>query len=110
MPHRRSNRLAIVICTGAFAFSSLSLQGCITRCTTDACRADARISAAVRAQFNQHADLGGANEISVQTVDRVVYLHGLVSTPLVRETAESVAMSVDGVDRVVNEIGLDNNH
>jgi len=48
------------------------------------------------------------NLIDVQTLDRVVYLYGLVDTDLERQLAESVARTAPGVVRVVDSIGLNN--
>jgi osmotically-inducible protein OsmY len=95
---------------GVSALLSILLLGCASmRCGSAACRADARITADVQALFSQHTSLQTPNEIEIQTVDRVVYLRGLVSTPYERELAEAVARQAQGAARVVNLIGVDNN-
>jgi osmotically-inducible protein OsmY len=78
-------------------------------CTSAACGTDARITAAVQSLFSQHAALETPNDLEIQTVHRVVYLRGLVSTPYVSELAEAVARQAQGAVRVVNLIGVDNN-
>jgi osmotically-inducible protein OsmY len=50
--------------------------------------------------------LEAPNQLNVQTINRVVYLNGLVATGLQRWDAESVASQVQGVDKVVNSIGV----
>jgi osmotically-inducible protein OsmY len=50
--------------------------------------------------------LGAPNSIQVQTLDHVVYLNGLVSTGMDSQTAESVALEVPDVSRVVNSVAV----
>jgi osmotically-inducible protein OsmY len=52
--------------------------------------------------------LEAPNLIRVQTLDHVVYLSGLVDTPLERQMAEAVALRATGVVRVVNSIAVNN--
>jgi osmotically-inducible protein OsmY len=104
MTMRNGNPLVLAfILLGAGA-----LQGCVSssQCTSDACQADAKISAAVRAKLKEHPELGAPNTVYVQTRDGVVYLTGQVATDLQRETAESAAGQAAGVVRVVNSIAL----
>jgi len=49
--------------------------------------------------------LGPPNSISVQTLNHVVYLNGLVSVGNM-STAQSVAQGVKGVARVENKIAV----
>jgi osmotically-inducible protein OsmY len=79
------------------------------RCLSAACRADAHINAEVQALFREHAALETPSDIDIQTVGRVVYLRGLVSTPYERELAEEVARQAQGAAGVVNLIAVDNN-
>jgi osmotically-inducible protein OsmY len=44
------------------------------------------------------------NAITVQTLDRVVYLYGVVSSSLEIGTAESIARKVPNVKGVVNSV------
>jgi osmotically-inducible protein OsmY len=67
---------------------------------------DRAITADVETRFGQHAVLEAPNQLNVQTINRVVYLNGLVATGLQRWDAESVASQVQGVDKVVNSIGV----
>jgi osmotically-inducible protein OsmY len=95
----------------AFAFALIltgALPGCATynKCGIDGCRGDAKITANVEAQFDQHPELGGPNSIHVQTLDHVVYLSGLVSAGIESRTAESVALEVPDVSRVVNSVAV----
>jgi osmotically-inducible protein OsmY len=93
-----------VILTGA-------LFGCAVyrKCGFDGCPGDANISAEVRSLFEQHAELQPPNLLDVQTLDRVVYLYGVVDTDFERGMAESVALQAPGVARVVNSIGISGN-
>jgi osmotically-inducible protein OsmY len=95
--------LALVL-TGA-------LSGCAVygKCGFAGCPGDAKITAEVRALFNQYPVLEPPNLINVQTLDHVVYLYGLVDTDLESEIAESVARQAPGVAKVVNSIGISGN-
>jgi BON domain len=67
---------------------------------------DRAITADVETRFGQNAVLEAPNQLNVQTINRVVYLNGLVATGLQRWDAESVAGQAQGVDKVVNSIGV----
>ena len=69
---------------------------------------DAKISAEVRALYEQNGARGAPDVISVQTQGGVVYLRGLVSTPYEIEEAGSLAARVPGALRVRNLLSLDN--
>jgi osmotically-inducible protein OsmY len=60
----------------------------------------------VRTIFDQHPDLGPPAVIQVQTLNRIVYLNGLVDNGLERDTAASLAGRVPGVARVENNIAV----
>ena len=81
-----------------------ALSGCATfnKCGFQGCPGDAKITADVKALFDRHPELG--TSIDVQTLDHVVYLYGLVDTPLESEIANSVALEAPGVARVVSSI------
>jgi osmotically-inducible protein OsmY len=79
------------------------------RCGFHGCPGDAKITSDVRVLFGQHPALEPPNLLRVQTVDRVVYLYGLVDTDLERQLAESVAHEAPGVAHVVNSIGISGN-
>jgi hypothetical protein len=97
------------LCVLAFALSlTLALSACALYDTaaqgsSHGSPGDAKITAEIRSQFNQHLDLE-SNAITVQTLDHVVYLHGLVSSGLEIDKAESIARQVPGVTRVVSSI------
>jgi osmotically-inducible protein OsmY len=92
----------------AVAAALLSVAGCasLERCGTEGCPDDRRITAHVRALFDQHPTLEAPNLVTVQTVDQVVYLQGLVDTPYQQQLAAYLAGQTAGVTRVVNLIGL----
>jgi osmotically-inducible protein OsmY len=74
------------------------------KCGFDGCPGDAKITAEVRVLFNQYPALKPPNLLYVQTLDQVVYLTGQVNTDTERDLAQSVALHVVGVTRVVNSI------
>jgi osmotically-inducible protein OsmY len=84
------------------------LSGCATfeKSGFKGCPGDAQITAEVKALFDKHPALG--TSIDVQTRDHVVYLYGLVDSPLESEVAESVALEAPGVTRVVSTIAYRN--
>ena len=84
------------------------LAGCASfgKCGPGECSGDAKITAEVRALFAQSSSLGGPNHISVQTVRGVVYLRGVVSTPLQIEEAGSIAEQAAGVTDVQNMLTI----
>jgi hypothetical protein len=67
---------------------------------------DQRITADVQTRFEQHAELEAPNLLRVQTINRIVYLNGTVSTGVQRADAESVANEAVGVAKVVNSIAV----
>jgi len=86
------------------------LTGCAAyrECGLHGCAGDLDITSSVRALFRQHAVLEAPTLINVQTLNHVVYLYGMVDTDLQRRLAESIALTVPGVVKVVNAIGLTN--
>jgi osmotically-inducible protein OsmY len=88
------------------------LAGCASfgKCGLRECSADARISAEVRTLLAQSPSLGGTNQITVQTVQGVVYLRGLVSTPFQIAEAGNIAAQAHGVTDVQNLLSIDNSH
>ncbi len=95
---------------GVALILSGALIGCAAyrKCGLDGCPGDAKITAEVSTLLDQHPELGGSNSLQVQTLDREVYLNGLVDTPLQRQMAESIALQAPGVARVVNMIAVNN--
>jgi osmotically-inducible protein OsmY len=94
---------------GALLFAG-AVSGCATieKCGSEECAGDQRIAGHVEAMLEQHPDLG-PNLLTVETVNRVVYLNGQLTTDLQSGTAESVAQNVRGVKKVVNNISVNNN-
>lgn len=96
---------------GACAFILMvsgDLCGCAVydayrKCGLRGCPGDANITAEVRAQLHQSSFLE-PYAIRVQTLDRVVFLEGVVTSGLEIDTADSIARNVPGVARVVNSI------
>jgi osmotically-inducible protein OsmY len=84
------------------------LPGCAAerKCEAGDCPDDAKITANVRAQINQHSDVGPTDSVQVRTLDHVVYLSGEVSQGLMKQTAEDVARHTPGVTKVVNDIAI----
>jgi osmotically-inducible protein OsmY len=92
-----------------FLFSLLSaLAGCSSygKCASSACGGDAAITKNVQTLLDQHSELGAPHSIEVQTIDRVVYLNGLVNDGVERGIAESVALQTPGVLKIVNSIAV----
>jgi hypothetical protein len=93
--------------SSAFILTGI-MAGCATygKCGIGGCADDAKMTANVRELINQQPQLGAPNSIQVQTVDRVVYLNGMVSEGLQSREAESVAVEAPGVTGVVNLIAV----
>jgi osmotically-inducible protein OsmY len=100
----RMRAATLFICLAAL------LAGCATfgKCGPHECSADAKITAGVRTLLAQSTSLSAPNQISVQTVQGVVYLRGLVSTPYQIEEAGSIAEQAAGVTSVQNLLTIDN--
>jgi osmotically-inducible protein OsmY len=100
-----STRIFTVI-AGSLLLSNL--YGCATfdRCGSAGCTQDAKTTASVEAQFREHADLSPPNSLNVQTLNHVVYLSGLVSSGLQRDSAEEVAREASDGARIVDTISV----
>jgi osmotically-inducible protein OsmY len=85
-----------------------ALPGCAVyeKCGFSGCPGDANISADVRTLLNQHPGTAAPGAVSVQTLDGVVYLYGVVDTELMREQAGEIALQAAHVKKVVNSIGV----
>ncbi|MGO9945802.1 MAG: BON domain-containing protein [Steroidobacteraceae bacterium] len=85
-----------------------ALPGCAVyeKCGFGGCPGDAKISADVRALLSQHPGAAAPGAVSVQTLDGVVYLYGVVDTDLMREQAGEIALQAPHVKKVVNSIGV----
>ena len=88
-----------------------ALPACATyeKCGLSGCPGDAQITAAVIALLDQHPGAAGSpGAVSVQTLNGVVYLYGVVDTDLMREDAERIALQAPNVKKVVNSLGVQN--
>lgn len=93
----------LLLCT----LPACAIHSVYKRCGFQGCAGDAQITAEVRTRFGQYPSLQAPNAIRVQTLDRVVYLYGLVDSDTERLLADSLAREAPGVRRVVDAIGLD---
>ncbi len=84
------------------------LPGCaeIEKCGLEGCASDQKITTNVEAQLSRHPDLGPAGAITVQTLNHVVYLYGMVADGLEKSAAESIARQVPGVTGVESSISV----
>ena len=99
---------SFVLAFGFFLANALAGCAAYEKCGFQGCPGDAKISAEVQALIGQHPALQPPNLIYVQTLDRVVYLNGMVDTSTERLLAESVAQAAPGVRRVVDSIAESN--
>ena len=97
---------------GALAILLLSamLSGCATyaKCGFAGCAGDAEITAAVKAEIDNHPDFGPVGNFNVKTLDGVVYISGKVDTDLQKQAVEDVLATVPNVKRVVNSVYTNN--
>jgi len=86
-----------------------ALAGCATyeKCGLEGCAGDRQISAQVEALLNTHPELGPPGSISVETLNGVVYLDGLVHGGLEKRSVDSIVRQASGVKRVVNGISVE---
>ena len=92
--------------TAVILTANLAACAVYRKCGFAGCPGDAQITAEVTSLFYQYPALEPPNLVSVQTLDRVVYLTGQVNTETERKLAESLASHAAGVKRVVNSINL----
>ena len=91
--------------------SAALVVGALSACTVvegkqsgDEYMDDAGITTKVKTQLASDVGLTPANQIHVETSNRVVQLSGFVDTAAHKAQAESVARGVHGVDSVENNI------
>ena len=102
----RSSQTRYAPVLGFILASALSGCAAYDKCPSAGCSDDAKITTAVQANLQQHPELGPPNDIQVQTINHVVYLHGTVSAGQQSAEAVSVAQQTPGVKRVVSDIGI----
>ncbi|HEY3729693.1 MAG TPA: BON domain-containing protein [Steroidobacteraceae bacterium] len=87
-----------------------TLSGCADyrKCGLRGCSGDAQITSKVEAALDHYPELGGPNIVRVQTLNRVVYLNGLVATDLQRDMAAEVAAQASEGAKIINSIAVTN--
>jgi hypothetical protein len=112
MQHRVMNRRGTKILSLVLvALVAICLAGCAAykaraKCGAAGCAGDAEITQQVEQIFTQHTEF--QNQLYVKTVDHVVYLTGEAATGFQRDSAESLARGVPGVQKVINNIYVNN--
>lgn len=86
------------------------LSGCVGfgKCDPENCTNDAKITADVRAMIKEHRELGAPAAFQIQTINGIVYLHGIVETDMERRSFESLVMQLANVKDVVNSVEVRN--
>src|ERR1700742_2278879 len=108
MENAMKRRMCCTVLTIAFAaFAGGCMEEPTKPCTGANCVSDTEITANIKAEISQHADLTDWT-IDVQTINGVVYLHGTVDTDPQRQLVEDIAREVRGVKGVENAITLRN--
>jgi osmotically-inducible protein OsmY len=87
------------------ALSGCAMYDTYQKCGVRGCPGDAQITAQIESQINQRGNLE-STAITVQTLDHVVYLYGVVSSGLEISDTESIARSVPGVREVINSMAI----
>ena len=92
------------------ALVASALAGCATyqKCGFSGCAGDAGITADIEAKLRENKAIQDWN-IRVQTLDRVVYLYGIVDTSVERAFIVDSASEEPGVSRVVDSIVIRGN-
>ena len=94
-----------VLCASLVMFSTVFSHA--YACNGEQCEKDANISLAVKKQIDALPSLA-MNQITVETVNGVVYLHGRVDNGLEERNAVQAA-HVDGVKQIIDNISVINN-
>jgi osmotically-inducible protein OsmY len=106
-PMNVSNAFLLSALASAAALS-VSAHASINRSTPDFARDDARIAADVQSSIDANPSLGSTYRIQVQSINQVVYLHGLVDSFREKYQVQTIAAQTPGVERVSNSIELQN--
>jgi osmotically-inducible protein OsmY len=101
------SRVQTLLRVGVLA--ALSAVGACAAGPHDGDTDDRAITARVQALLEQSPSLQAPNHVTVQTVNHVIYLKGLVGTPYQKRLAESLAAQADKGPHVVNMIAVENN-
>jgi osmotically-inducible protein OsmY len=86
-----------------------ALGGCATyeKCGLEGCASDRKVSAQVQELLNAHPELGPPGSITVETLNGVVYLDGVVTGGLEKRNVEAIVRQASGVKRVVNGVSVE---
>ena len=89
-------------------WTGLAVAGCATQgaCGNRECPDEAEITKRVETLFAEHPELQPPNLIYIRTRGHQVTLSGQVAGEYDRRLAESTARSAQGVEKVVNLIGV----
>ena len=68
---------------------------------------DTAITTSVKTQLATDGSLKTMTQISVKTVENIVYLTGVAPTMQAKNRAEEIARHVEGVQRVVNNLTVE---
>jgi osmotically-inducible protein OsmY len=102
---RRVLGAAVLVLGLGGALSGCAMYDTYQKCGVRGCPGDAQITAQIESQINQRGNLE-STAITVQTLDHVVYLYGVVSSGLEISDTESIARSVPGVREVINSMAI----
>jgi osmotically-inducible protein OsmY len=102
---RRSLGASVLVLMLAGALPGCAVYHTYEKCGFSGCPGDAQITAEIQSQINHRPDLE-STAITVQTLDRTVYLYGVVSSGLEISDAEAIARSVPGVRQVINSMAI----
>ena len=89
---------------GASALCGCATYGDSSRCRDATCAEEARVTREVEQRIRDERDLGGPNQVYVQTLGGVVYLTGQVTTDDQRYKVERIARQVSGDRRLVDNL------
>jgi hypothetical protein len=107
VPKQRTPKPVIALFSAFLLCGAVSGCATIEKCGLEGCPADQKITSHVKAMLEQHPDLD-VSQLTVQTLNHVVYLDGIVASDLESDTAAAVAHHVRGVKEVVNNISVNN--
>lgn len=88
--------------------ASLVLAATVTACAAPSSE-DMKLSSDVQRSIDSYPALQ-ADLLRVQAADHVIYLNGTTDTWLEYYKAETVALAVPGVTRVVNKLDINNHY
>jgi osmotically-inducible protein OsmY len=102
---RRSLGASVLVLMLAGALPGCAVYHTYEKCGFSGCPGDAQITSEIQSQINHRPDLE-PTAITVQTLDRTVYLYGVVSSGLEISDTEAIARGVPGVRQVINSMAI----